>query len=315
LTRTEAVVTVLPVGHGWAGSVEKFLATPQEDWLAALERHVERLLLRSSSAEQIAAWEDEHVVLPTALTEVTASNPHALEWSLVFEYELPLEGGRRPDVVVLAGAEALVLEFKGTRVIAQAQLDQAAAYARDLADYHEASHHLRVRAYVVATRADPLHGTAQVVTGLQLASLLLGVGAASKQTNLEQWLNAPYAPLPTLVAAARAMFNHETLTHVFAAQSAGVPETVEFVRSLVLRAKHEKERFLVLVAGVPGAGKTLVGLRVVLRAHGELWSSDFLVREPAPCCGLAGCTQEQSLRSRPPRLHTSFCVRRGNDSD
>ena len=32
---------------------------------------------------------------------------------LVFEYELPREKGRRPDVLLLSGRNLLVLEFKG----------------------------------------------------------------------------------------------------------------------------------------------------------------------------------------------------------
>ena len=53
--------------------------------------------------------------------------------------ELPRERGRRPDVVILIGGTVLVLEFKDYRVPLQAHIDQVAAYARDLRNYHAGS--------------------------------------------------------------------------------------------------------------------------------------------------------------------------------
>ena len=56
----------------------------------------------------------------------------------MLEYELPREGGRRPDVVVLQNGRIVVFEFKSTDKPCRADVDQVAAYARDLANYHSA---------------------------------------------------------------------------------------------------------------------------------------------------------------------------------
>jgi hypothetical protein len=79
------------------------------------------------------------------------------------EYELPLEGERRPDVVVLTGDVVCVLEFKSSVAASIADLDQVRAYARDLGDYHKESHGRRVVPILVlmgATGETPgaLHG-------------------------------------------------------------------------------------------------------------------------------------------------------------
>src|SRR5665213_3203110 len=159
--------------YGWAGKVSEFLATPVDEWLAALREHVVGLLLRDPSDEQEAAWLDEYAVLATALAAVVSARAEGAAWSLVFEYELPLEGGRRADVIVLTGAELVVLEFKSSRVVTQADVDQAAAYARDLADYHKASRDLAECSYVVATKLKSSHRADEVILSAELSTVLL----------------------------------------------------------------------------------------------------------------------------------------------
>src|SRR5205807_1786710 len=81
--------------------------------------------------------------------------------------------------------------------------------------------------------------------------------------DLKEWLDAPYTPLPTLVAAARRIFAHEPLPHIRRALAHGLSETVDLLVALANQAETGSSRLLVLVTGVPGSGKTLAGLRLV----------------------------------------------------
>lgn len=107
--------------------------------------------------------------------------------------------------------------------------------------------------------------------------LLAGVlttRATAGTIDFEEWLNASYAPLPTLVSAARRIFQNEPLHHVRRALSARVPEVVALVDEIVSGAQAGSRRRAVFVTGVPGAGKTLVGLRVVYeRTEGKARST------------------------------------------
>src|SRR4051794_6458587 len=198
---------------GWASSVETFLSTPPSVVTEALDDHHVRLFGFRAAGTQTGAWVVEEAAVRDALracilTDVTI----AARWSIVFEYELPLEGGRRPDVVVLAGGAVAVLEFKSAALPAQADIDQVRAYARDLADYHEASHGRIVSPILVMAGAGPgfareLDGTA-ITSPEQLHAYLLAVGDEA-QSDLLGWLDAPYRPLPTLVEAARRLFRDD----------------------------------------------------------------------------------------------------------
>jgi DUF2075 family protein len=223
------------------------------------------------AGSQIEAWNEERQVVSDALMEIGRHQSAAAGWGLVFEYELPLEGGRRPDLIVLAGDAVIVIEFKSARHLPVAHFDQVAAYARDIGDYHAASQHSSIHA-ILAPTSDAARGTERAGVRLarpnELPDALLEVADSGTQPDLHEWLASPYAPLRTLVAAARRIFEHKPLPHVRRALSARIPQTVDLVHTLVDDARDDQLRRLVLVAGVPGAGKTLVGLRVVYE-HAE----------------------------------------------
>jgi hypothetical protein len=71
-----------------------------------------------------------------------------------------------------------------------------------------------------------------------------------------------YCPLPTLVEAARELFESHELRTIHRARAATDP-AVDTITAIVHQAARTRTRHLVLLTGVPGAGKTLVGLRTV----------------------------------------------------
>lgn len=252
---------------GWAGSVAAFGDLSTDDFVAALLDHHFRCCHERPSGSQVKAWQDTHRVLSFAMAEVAASNPRASGWWLVFEYELPRERGRRPDVVLLAGSNVVVLEFKQQGVPDRVFVDQVEAYARDLADYHEASHAREVTPLLVLTGSSRDWGE---VAGVRLAGagdlgerITERLGDAGAAFAPEDWLASDYAPLPSLVTAARMIFNHEPLPRIRRAESLGVNDAVDELRAIAERARRESGMHLALVTGVPGAGKTLVGLQFV----------------------------------------------------
>jgi len=96
------------MGHGWMGSVDSFLAEALGDWLAKLREHFRAVCLENPAGFQIDAWTESFAVLRTTFLDVCAKRPDAAGRILVFEYELPREGGRRPDLVVFGGGSVIV---------------------------------------------------------------------------------------------------------------------------------------------------------------------------------------------------------------
>jgi hypothetical protein len=265
---------------GWAGSVGEFLSTPLEVCLTSLMSHHQRLWAAAPAQSQRHAWVAELTSMAACFRSCVVALPSAADdWSVVFEFELPLEGGRRPDVVVLAGRSLVVLEFKSTAVAAQADVDQVTGYVRDLADYHAGSHHLDSLGVVVLQTAAPTFASSSgdiVVTSPSGLERYLMDAASPGTVPLADWLVSPYRPLPTLIEAARRIFRDEPLPHVHSALAAGIPETVELLGAIVDACAAKNRRAFALVTGVPGAGKTLVGLRLVYERSERTGRATFL---------------------------------------
>jgi DUF2075 family protein len=251
---------------------------------------------------QMEAWRGEYAILQSALREIVASAPRAKEWAIIFEYELPRERGRRPDVVILTGSQVMVLEFKESATLLHAHVDQVAAYARDLRHYHAASHDKLVDPVLVLTRspverqwpegrqgsegsrdsgagwgsegpagdgAERDLAEVEVVNpqGLRAVIAELERRAPDEPVDAKAWINADYSPLPSLVSAARRIFEHEPLPQIKKAQSAGIPDTIATLVAAANQARENQELHLALITGVPGSGKTLVGLQFVYENH------------------------------------------------
>lgn len=266
--------------YGWAGTVSEFLSTPAPKVLTAFEVHYAALLGHGVAGSQRVAWEEEERLVRAALRDLLVARPDAGSWGLTFEYELHLEGGRRPDVVLHTGKQLFVIEFKQASSPPAGAEDQVIAYARDLAEYHKASHELDVVPVLVLTRASSVKDgprDVHVIGPSQLASLLMSKTKSGRvDYHFREWLDAPYEPLPTLIEAARMIFNEQPLPRIRRAESAGIPEAVELLARLSQEAQRDAARLLAFLAGVPGAGKTLTGLQLVYDRLADSHDAVFL---------------------------------------
>lgn len=248
--------------RGWDSDFRRFSGTPS---VAIVEKLL--LFLPGSSREQVHAWRDSIPRLQREVGEVVQVDTAAGSYTAILEYELPMES-RRTDAIFLLRANVVVAELKGKGNASDADIDQAHAYARDLRCYHGECDGRDVIPVLVATHAT---GFVKLERGVHvmgpdhldkfLASYrgLEGSEAISPSRFLAE---DAYRPLPTLVSAARELFHHGTLRRVKRAAAATDP-AAECISEIIHESARTKTRRLVLLTGVPGAGKTLVGLRIV----------------------------------------------------
>ncbi|MFN8583097.1 MAG: DNA/RNA helicase domain-containing protein [Gemmatimonadaceae bacterium] len=251
--------------YGWESDFPTFRSTPPAQVRERLQAFV-----ADASPEQVRAWSDSIPPLQREVDEVLVANSLAHHYSAILEYELPMES-RRPDVVLLVGAGVMVMELKGKLTPSQADIDQAAAYARDLRCYHRECASRIVVPVLVPTRARGyLSEDAGVhIAGPDVLDELIGRLTSTEDgspVDRDAFLaESAYCPLPTLVEAARELFRTHELRFIDRARAATDP-AVEAITRTIHHAAATKTRHLILVTGVPGAGKTLVGLRTV-HAH------------------------------------------------
>ncbi len=273
--------------YGWQSSLPDFTGS---------EARVVRLQLQQfisdASPEQIRAWDQSIPWLQRECSELQVRDSAAHEYTAILEYELPRDS-RRPDVIVLERGAVAVLELKGAPYPTRAALDQALGYARDLAAYHAACAGRRVTPVLLfrgGSSTPVLRDGVYVVGPEGLDALLEQLSVAGQPViDPREFLAADaYAPLPTIVQAARELFHKRELPMIKRARAATDP-ALQYISDLALEAARTKTRHLVLLSGVPGSGKTLVGLQLV-HAH---WLDDLAVprangRPSTPAVYLSG---------------------------
>lgn len=245
----------------YQATIAAFSQAAEDVWLEEMQNSFHEVYAGYPlSDEQIAAWRDCFRVMQRALVEAEQPETNYI----VFEYMLPYEGGRRPDVLILSNTTILVLEFKMMAGYQQAHLDQVLEYTRDLQEYHVASRDMKVLPLLVITGANNVSHIASG-TGVYVRSGdKLHIGCKSKTPfSLEDWLHSEYAPLPTVIDAARSFAQHEPLPQIRQVQSTGIGDAIACLQAVTERAQAEKNHVLALVTGVPGAGKTFLGLKFV----------------------------------------------------
>jgi DUF2075 family protein len=248
----------------YRASIDEFIAANPTHVLGVMAK-VNPFVLQQTQRD---AWLGQTSVLQDQLRGLTGA--------VFLEYSIP-RMGRRVDAVLIVGPALFVVEFKvGEAKFDQAGMDQVWDYALDLKNFHEASHTVPIIPILVATGAsnanDPLQADMDDVyrplragsDGLrQLLDHALAV-IEGAPINVDRWAHSPYRPTPTIVEAARALYAQHSVEAIarFDAGAKNLAVTSARIESLVREAKDKRQKVICFVTGVPGAGKTLVGLNV-----------------------------------------------------
>ncbi len=199
---------------------------------------------------------------------------------IIFEYSIP-RLGRRIDAVLLLKGIVFVLEFKvGAKEYARQDLEQVWDYALDLKNFHEASRHLSIVPLLIATDAErssesrklsqyddpvfePILSNSERLPQI-MARLIAGY---AQEIDLSRWVFSRYMPTPTIIQAASALYLNHSVAEITKTEASGenLQRTSEFVMNVIDHSRANKEKSICFVTGVPGAGKTLVGLNIAVR--------------------------------------------------
>jgi len=255
----------------YCNSIPGFIKDKSESIIGQLVRHSFEI-----NKDQSDAWERQVTELQNRLEAC------GMEGDIIFEYDI-VRLGKRIDVILLIRHMVFSLEFKNGKEIFTAQdAQQAEDYAVDIKNFHKESEDLYVCPILIATEAAPYakpqsidcYPDKQVYLQREnIETLIPKVTEISylygddSEINFEKWFNSPYFPTPTIVAAAIEAYSTHNLSEI--AHSEAGQENIniceEKIDSVVSYAQKNHKKCVCLVTGVPGAGKTLVGLDVVAK--------------------------------------------------
>jgi hypothetical protein len=257
----------------YSDSITTFLAASPTDILGTL-------VTNSGFAIELTereAWREEIRILKGVLANV--------QGRIYFEYTIP-RMGRRIDVVLLVGSVLFVLEFKvGEKTFTSYALNQVYDYALDLKNFHETSRDLVIAPIVIATNASA--STPPIATTVHNDKVLIPMRcnvellaetfrrvtgfAADDAIDVAEWEAGRYSPTPTIIEAAMALYNNHSVTDISRSDAAAINLTVTSgaVLNIIESARANSFKAICFVTGVPGAGKTLVGLNIATQRREE----------------------------------------------
>ncbi len=252
----------------YAESIGAFLAAETDAILGMLSRGGTFAI----ESTQRDAWLGQITILQTALAGTSGRG------SIYFEYAVP-RLGKRIDVLLLLDHVVFVLEFKvGEREFLSSAKDQVWDYAVDLKNFHETTHSKAAAPILIATKAQ--EQSIAVVTSARDDGVLQPIFASANQLRFvfdhvlqfcngapidtAAWETGGYHPTPTIVEAAMALYNGHGVADISRndATAINLTRTTSAISEVILAAQQNSHKAICLVTGVPGAGKTLVGLKI-----------------------------------------------------
>ena len=222
------------------------------------------------------AWRSEISIMKEILFKFSNK-----DGKIIFEYDIP-RLGKRIDVVLLLEGIVFCLEFKvGQSSIIEADVDQVLDYALDLKNFHKFSQDHLIVPILIATNyrnssteiqmsvyddkvVNPLMSGKSCVANLIAEVLKQFPNEPSVNPN---WIISPYAPTPTIIEAAKTLYENHSVENItrHEADNVSTDRTISYILDVIKHSKENQKKSICFVTGVPGAGKTLVGLDVAIK--------------------------------------------------
>lgn len=254
----------------YGADIGSFLAADNSYILGHLA-HVQAQALANLASTQTGAWEDEIAIMKKVLTDFSGRG------FVFFEFSIP-RMGRRADVIAVIEGLVFVIEFKvGATEYLQNDINQVWDYALDLKNFHESSHNKTIVPVLIATDAPSVpiklaignakdHVYEPVKCNEETLKFVIEKAIATIEHTPEigdiDWAMGRYAPTPTIIEAAAALYNHHDVKEISRSDAQNLEQTCDFIQRVIEYSKLNSQKAICFVTGVPGAGKTLVGLNI-----------------------------------------------------
>lgn len=220
---------------------------------------------------QLFAWQFQITLLKEVLKKHTGN--------IFFEFSIP-RMGKRVDCLLIINNIVFVIEFKvGQKEFINENIEQVWDYALDLKNFHKPSHHLLLVPVLVATQAKD--SQIEIISTSHKDNLINPIKTNSRnlentidqileffegdqQVDSAEYINGSYAPTPTIIEAAIKLYNNHNVEEITRndADAINLSSTTKYISETIEFAKAYRKKIICFVTGVPGAGKTLVGLKV-----------------------------------------------------
>ncbi|WP_417611551.1 DNA/RNA helicase domain-containing protein [Owenweeksia hongkongensis] len=261
-------------------TIGQFLLESDDQIIGKLTNQISHDYFQQLSSQNIS-WANFIENVKQEFANLVQLKPVASGWSILLEYKIP-RIAKRIDMVIIANDLIFVIEYKDSvGSFDNSYKRQLEDYCLDLRDFHKESFNKTIVPilYMAEGHAnntkresnltDPIKPVIYTNTGDFASSIYHAFQSycnpAVDSINPTKWNNSDYNPTPTIVQAAQSLFAGQGVENITKshADSQNLTTTTDTILNAINRAKSNSEKLICFVTGVPGAGKTLVGLNIV----------------------------------------------------
>lgn len=255
------------MNYYYRNTITDYLLSSTDEIIGSINRSNEF----DSSFFQNRSWEQQIPILKNAL--------QGYDGEIFFEVSVP-RMGKRVDTLIVIKNVVFVIEFKvGEKHFLNHHIEQVWDYALDLKNFHKTSHKVAMVPVLIATEAKRSFTEILLTSHNDNLTLPVRIGSNelkdvvqnallffSDEPNIDiaEYISGGYMPTPTIVEAAVALYTTHSVENITRsdADAKNLTLTTSTISGIIEIAKRENKKVICFVTGVPGAGKTLVGLNI-----------------------------------------------------
>ena len=259
----------------YSSTIAEFLASDDKSILGELNSKSKAF--HDTLSTQQHAWESTIEVLKRML------EPYRNDGKIYLEYVIPRLGGRIDALLWIRGV-VFVLELKvNMEQPPRVAIDQVTDYALDLKHFLSSCHDTAIVPVLIATLTSEDQAETEIHIGADgllkplvinadmlsdtIKAVLQSIPSDRIVDDTQVWEDGVYSPTPTIVEAAKALYSKHSVEEISRsdAGATNLAQTSGIVDEAITYAKQHQRKVICFVTGVPGSGKTLVGLDVATK--------------------------------------------------
>ena len=255
------------MNYYYKNTIQNFLASSVNEIVGVITRSNEF----DSTRQQNRSWEQQIPILKKELQN--------FEGEILFELAIP-RMGKRIDTLIIIKNIVFVIEFKvGEKHFHNDYVEQVWDYALDLKNFHKTSHDVVIVPILISTEAKKSFISIQLTSHNDNLTLPVKIGKEGlseviqnallffpdeENINIPEYIKGGYKPTPTIIEAAVSLYTTHSVEDITrkSAEDKNLTLTTAKVSRIIKESQEKKEKAICFVTGVPGAGKTLVGLDI-----------------------------------------------------
>lgn len=248
-------------------SIPEFLEESTESIFGEINSNYE---FQATEKQQRNAWESQIDILKEQLACFD-------DGTILFEYRIPRMDSIIDNVLLIKGL-VFVIEFKVGENSYEPHITQLNRYVKILEHFHYESRDKIIIPILVSTEADNYPNNIRKndndvfdiirANKNNLSEIIVPIINVHKnEQDLSNWSQSKYVPTPTILDAAKRMYETHEVAEIntYSSEDLFLNETEQAIDDIIENSKRTNEKSIIFITGVPGAGKTLIGLNTSIK--------------------------------------------------